>query len=184
MNTTNNTQSANSNATDSTLAETISILSSFTTGQGKQDETPTKFIVSGLKVDYLAVGMNFSFQSESHKDAMLTMLMYNLLKDKSADYLSNYFEHMNSGTYLSLNHKSDSPSVKSDILAPYKTVFETIGVTKVEKTKGSKFYWLYINEVDESAISILTNDGFTSITPFLDGIRVGGLKVELPQTGN
>lgn len=163
-------------------SDTISILDSFTKGQGATLNLSQKLLVSDLIVDYLGGVYSFSFATDAHKNAYLTMLMYKELKDKSPDYIERLFKHLGSGEYLSLNHTDGNGSAISvDKYAQFKELFDSIGVTEVKSNgKGSKLTQL-ICEPTESTVTILSVNGFTNISPLIDGFKVIGLKVELPK---
>jgi hypothetical protein len=70
----------------------------------------------------------------------------------------------------------------ADKFAKFKDLFESLSVTKVESNgKGSKLYKLFIEQPNNSHLSTLVDNGFSNITPLLDGLSVVGLKVELPK---
>ena len=160
---------------------TIDVLNSYPKGQGATHGIDSKLLVSDLTVSYLNGVYSFKFQSEAHKDAYLTMLMYKELKDKSADYISRLFEHLGSGEYLSLNHTSDTPKVSVDKYAAYKTLFDSLGITEVRSNgKGSKLTQL-LCEPTESTVTVLSVNGFANISPVVENFRIIGLKCELPK---
>lgn len=160
----------------------IQVLNSFVKGQGATFELDSKLLVAELDVNYLTGVYSFSFSSEAHKDAYLTMLMYKELKDKSPDYIERLFKHLGSGEYLSLNHTdSNGSTVSVDKYAQFKELFDSIGVTEVKSNgKGSKLTQL-LCEPTESTVTILSVNGFSNISPLIDGFKVIGLKVELPK---
>lgn len=164
-------------------SDTINVLNSFTKGQGATLNLSQKLLASDLIVDYLGGVYSFNFANEAHKDAYLTMLMYKELKDKSPDYIERLFKHLGSGEYLSLNHTDSSGSAISvDKYAPYQSLFDSLGVTEVKSNgKGSKLTQL-ICEPTESTVTILSVNGFSNISPLIDGFKVIGLKVELPKS--
>ena len=164
-------------------SDTISILDSFTKGQGATLGLHQKLLASDLIVDYLGGVYSFSFANDAHKDAYLTMLMYKELKDKSPDYIERLFKHLSSGEYLSLNHTDGNGSAISvDKYVPYQSLFDSLGVTEVKSNgKGSKLTQL-LCEPNESTVTILSVNGFSNISPLIDGFKVIGLKVELPKS--
>lgn len=175
-----NTQ--NTQTQSSLKAETIRILNSFEKGQGATKDLNDKLLVSDLSVSYLNGVYSFMFTSKAHKDAYLTMLMYKELKDKSADYIQRLFEHLGSGEYLSLNHTSENAKVSVDKYAPYKTLFDSLGVTEVRSNgKGSKLTQLICSPTPET-VTILSVNGFSNITPLVEDFKIIGLKVELPKS--
>ena len=164
-------------------SDTISVLDSFTKGQGATLNLSQKLLVSDLIVDYLGGVYSFSFANDAHKDAYLTMLMYKELKDKSPDYIERLFKHLGSGEFLSLNHTdSNGSTISVDKYAPYQSLFDSLGVTEVKSNgKGSKLTQL-ICEPTESTVTTLSVNGFSNISPLIDGFKVIGLKVELPKS--
>ena len=161
---------------------TIQVLNSFVKGQGATFELDSKLLVSDLGVNYLNGVYSFRFSSEAHKDAYLTMLMYKELKDKSPDYIERLFKHLGSGEYLSLNHTDGNGTVSVDKYEQFKSLFDSLGVTEVKSNgKGSKLTQL-ICEPTESTVTILSVNGFSNISPLIDGFKVIGLKVELPKS--
>ena len=161
---------------------TIQVLNSFVKGQGATFELDSKLLVSDLDVSYLKGVYSFRFSSEAQKDAYLTMLMYKELKDKSPDYIERLFKHLGSGEFLSLNHTDGNGTVSVDKYEQFKSLFDSLGVTEVKSNgKGSKLTQL-ICEPTESTVTILSVNGFSNISPLIDGFRVIGLKVELPKS--
>jgi len=160
---------------------TIKILDSNDKGQGSTLSLSNKLLVSDLGVDYLDGLLSFKFQTEAHKDAYLTMLMYKELKDKSPDYIERLFKHLNSGAYLSLNHGTVTSQTSVDRYKQFETLFSDLGIIRAESNgKGSKLHRLYCvpssTIVDTLALSdIVTHDVLT------DNYVVVGLKVELPK---
>lgn len=163
-------------------SDTIDVLNSFTKGQGATQDLSQKLLVSDLIVDYLGGVYSFSFANDAHKDAYLTMLMYKELKDKSPDYIERLFKHLGNGEYLSLNHTDGSNSTVSvDKYKEFKTLFESLGIEDVKSNgKGSKLTQLICNPSEET-VTILSVNGFSNISPLIDGFKVIGLKVELPK---
>jgi hypothetical protein len=108
----------------------------------------------------------------------------------STDYsaLLKQFEHITNGTeqgktFISLTH--GDTTMPADKFAKFKDLFESLSVTKVESNgKGSKLYKLFIEQPNNSHLSTLVDNGFTNITPLLEGLSVVGLKVELPKVGD
>ena len=159
----------------------IDVLNSYPKGQGATYGIDSKLLVSDLTVSYLNGVYSFKFQSEAHKDAYLTMLMYKELKDKSADYISRLFGHLGSGEYLSLNHTSENAKVSVDKYAQYKNLFDGLGVEEVRSNgKGSKLTQLICTPTPET-VTILSVNGFSNITPLVENFAIVGLKVELPK---
>jgi hypothetical protein len=166
----------------STLA-VDNILKSFDKGQGNTAQIVDKLYFSdSLTLDYLNGTYKLKFQSLEHLQAYFTMLFYKDIKDRSMENIDRLFSHINSGNYLSLNHTDGSNSAVSvDKYKEFKTLFESIGVTEVKSNgKGSKLTQLICNPT-ESTVTVLSVNGFTNITPLIDGFKVIGLKVELPK---
>lgn len=161
----------------------IAVLNAFEKGQGATKGLNEKLIICGLTVSYLNGLYTFSFKSEAHKDAYLTMLAYKELKDKSPDYIERLFKHLGSGEFLSLNHTDGSASAISvDRYAQFKTLFESLGISEVKSNgKGSKLTQLICEPTTET-VTVLSANGFSNITPLIDGFQVIGLKVELPKS--
>ena len=166
----------------STLA-VDNILRSYDKGQGNTAPIVDKLYFSdSLTLDYLSGTYKLKFQSLEHLQAYFVMLFYKDIKDRSMDNIDRLFSHINSGNYLSLNHTdSNGSTVSVDKYAQYKTLFDSLGVTEVKSNgKGSKLTQL-ICEPTESTVTILSVNGFTNISPLIDGFKVIGLKVELPK---
>ena len=162
----------------------VAVLNAFEKGQGATKGLNEKLIVCGLTVSYLNGLYTFGFKSEAHKDAYLTMLMYKELKDKSTDYIERLFKHLGSGEFLSLNHTDGNTStIPTDKYKEYKVLFESLGIEEVKSNgKGSKLTQL-ICEPTEETVTVLSVNGFSNISPLIDGFKVIGLKVELPKEG-
>jgi len=161
-----------------------SILQSFDKGQGNTTIIPSKlYFRDSLTIDYLNSTYQLEFQSEEHLKAYFLMLFYRDIKDRSVESIDKLFKHINSGTYLSLNHIDGSSSTVSvDKYAQYKTLFESIGITECRSNgKGSKLVQLIIAEPNEGTVTALINEGFNNLSPLLDGFKVIGLKCELPK---
>ena len=172
----------NSNTTFST-SEVDRILSSFDKGQGNTVElAPKLYFLDSLTISYLNSTHVVKFQSQEHLQAYFLMLFYKDIKERSMDNLDRLFKHINSGNYLSLNHTdSNGSAISVDKYAKYKTLFDSLGVEEVKSNgKGSKLTQL-LCEPNESTVTILSVNGFTNISPLIDGFKVIGLKVELPK---
>lgn len=171
----------NSNTTFST-SEVDRILSSFDKGQGNTVElAPKLYFLDSLTISYLNSTHVVKFQSQEHLQAYFLMLFYKDIKERSMDNLDRLFKHINSGNYLSLNHTDSNGSVSVDKYVQFKELFDSIGVTEVKSNgKGSKLTQL-LCEPNESTVTILSVNGFSNITPLIDGFKVIGLKVELPK---
>lgn len=169
----------------STLA-VDNILKSFDKGQGNTAQIVDKlYFEDSLTVNYLNGTYKLKFQSLEHLQAYFAMLFYKDIKDRSTDSVEKLFKHINSGNYLSLNHTdSNGSTVSVDKYAEYKVLFESLGISEVKSNgKGSKLTQL-ICEPTESTVTILSVNGFTNITPLIDGFKVIGLKVELPKSAD
>jgi len=166
----------------STLA-VDNILKSFDKGQGNTVGIVDKLYFSdSLTLDYLNGTYKLKFQSLEHLQAYFTMLFYKDIKDRSLENLDKLFNHINSGAYLSLNHTDGNGSVVSiDKYAQFKVLFDSLGITEVKSNgKGSKLTQLICEPTTET-VTILSVNGFSNITPLIDGFQVIGLKVELPK---
>lgn len=167
----------------STLA-VDNILKSFDKRQGNTSQIVDKiYFTDSLTITYLNGTHTLTFQSREHLQAYLVMLFYKDIKDRSMDNIDRLFEHLNSGAYLSLNHTDGSNSTMPvDKYKQFKTLFDSIGVTEVKSNgKGSKLTQL-ICDPTESTVTILSVNGFSNISPLIDGFKVTGLKVELPKS--
>lgn len=173
----------NSNETFST-SEVDRILSSFDKGQGNTAELAAKlYFLDSLTISYLNSTHVVKFQSQEHLAAYFLMLFYKDIKDRSMDNMDRLFSHINSGNYLSLNHTDGSNSaIPTDKYKEYKVLFESLGIEEVKSNgKGSKLTQL-ICEPTEETVTVLSVNGFTNISPLIDGFKVIGLKVELPKS--
>lgn len=158
----------------------FSILSSYSSGQGATLPIAPKIDIEGLGVSYLGGTYHISFQNASHKDAMLAMLLYKELASKNVDTLEKWVTHINSGEFLSLNHKDDT-KVSIDRYAPFRQLFDHLGIVEIRSNgKGSKLVQLICSPTNET-IASLTSAGFANISPLLDGLSIIGLKAELPK---
>jgi hypothetical protein len=165
----------------STLA-VDNILKSFDKGQGNTAPIVDKlYFRDSLTLDYLNGTYKLKFQSLEHLQAYFAMLFYRDIKDRSTENLDKLFKHLNSGTYLSLNHVDTNATVSVDKYAQYKVLFESLGITEVKSNgKGSKLTQLICEPTTETVTTLSVN-GFENITPLIDGFAVIGLKVELPK---
>lgn len=179
----NNSNENNLITAVSTFTQRNTINQSFSKGQGANPDLCDKVDLEGLKVYYLGGALTFNFTSQAQKDCHHAMLFHSLLKDKGADYIQRLFEHLGSGEYLSLNHTDGNGSTISvDKYAQYKTLFDSLGIEEVKSNgKGSKLTQL-LCEPTESTVTILSVNGFSNISPLIDGFKVIGLKVELPKS--
>lgn len=166
----------------STYSDRVRIAKSFDKGQGSNPDLCEKLDIQGLKVDYLDGVLTFTFKSQAQKDVHHAMIFNALLKDKASDYIERLFKHLGSGEFLSLNHTDGNGSTVSvDKYANYKNLFDSLGVTEVKSNgKGSKLTQLICEPTTET-VTILSVNGFSNITPLIDGFAVIGLKVELPK---
>jgi hypothetical protein len=165
-----------------TNTTTQAILTSFDKGQGNTIDLAQKYDFDGLTLDYLNGTYQLQFKSEEHLKAYFIMLFNRDIKDRSVENLDKLFKHLNSGTYLSLNHTDGSNStVNVDKYAQFKTLFDSLGVSEVKSNgKGSKLTQL-ICEPTPEIVTVLSVNGFENISPLVDGFAVIGLKVELPK---
>jgi hypothetical protein len=162
------------------------ILRSFTKGQGSNPELGDKLnFIDDLTLDYLNGTYQLKFQSQEHLLAYFVMMFNRDIKDRSIENIDKLFEHLNSGAYLSLNHTDGSNSaIPTDKYKEYKTLFESLGIDEVKSNgKGSKLTQL-LCEPTESTVTILSVNGFSNISPLIDGFKVIGLKVELPKSAD
>lgn len=162
------------------------IIRSFTKGQGSNPELGDKLnFIDDLTLDYLNGTYQLKFQSQEHLLAYFLMMFNRDIKDRSIENIDKLFEHLNSGAYLSLNHTdSNGSTVSVDKYATFKPLFDSLGITEVKSNgKGSKLTQL-ICEPTESTVTILSVNGFSNISPLIDGFKVIGLKVELPKTAD
>ena len=160
---------------------TQSILASFDKGQGNTIDLANKYTFDGLTLDYLNGTYQLQFKSDEHLKAYFIMLFNKDIKDRSVENLDKLFKHLNSGTYLSLNHGDSNGTVSVDKYAQFKVLFDSLGITEVKSNgKGSKLTQLICEPTTET-VTILSVNGFENITPLIDGFQVIGLKVELPK---
>lgn len=181
----NNSSENNSTATFSTY-EVEDILKSFDKGQGNTAQIVDKiYFENDLTVSYLNGAYKLKFQSREHLQALFLAMFYKDIKDRSVENIERLFEHLNKGKYLSLNHvDSNGSTISVDKYAPYQSLFASLGVTEVKSNgKGSKLTQL-LCEPNESTVTILSVNGFTNISPLIDGFKVIGLKVELPKSAD
>jgi hypothetical protein len=159
------------------------ILKSFDKGQGNTAQIVDKLhFEDGTTINYLNGTYKLKFQSREHLQAYFLMLFYRDIKDRSMENIDKLFNHINSGAYLSLNHTDSTGSTASvDKYAQYKTLFDNLGITEVKSNgKGSKLTQLICNPTADT-VTVLSDNGFSNITPLIDGLAVIGLKVELPK---
>ena len=161
---------------------TQSILASFDKGQGNTIDLANKYTFDGLTLDYLNGTYQLQFKSDEHLKAYFIMLFNKDIKDRSVENLDKLFKHLNSGTYLSLNHGDSNGTVSVDKYAQFKVLFDSLGITEVKSNgKGSKLTQLICEPTTETVTTLSVN-GFENITPLIDGFVVIGLKVELPKS--
>jgi hypothetical protein len=161
---------------------TQQVLASFDKGQGNTVELANKYTFEGLTLDYLDGTYQLQFKSEEHLKAYFVMLFNKDIKDRSVENLDRLFKHLNSGAYLSLNHTDGTGSTVSiDKYAQFQNLFDSLGITEVKSNgKGSKLTQLICEPTTET-VTVLSVNGFSNITPLIDGFQVIGLKVELPK---
>jgi hypothetical protein len=176
---------SNNNTTIFSPSLVDSILQSFDKGQGNTSLIPSKlYFRDSLTIDYLNSTYQLEFQSEEHLKAYFLMLFYRDIKDRSIESIDKLFKHINSGTYLSLNHVDNNATVSVDKYAQFKTLFDGLGVTEVKSNgKGSKLTQLICEPTTET-VTVLSVHGFSNITPLIEGFTVIGLKVELPKAAD
>lgn len=181
----NNLNETNSNATFS-LYEVDDILKSFDKGQGNTAQIVDKiYFENDLTVNYLNGTYKLTFQSREHLQALFLAMFYKDIKDRSVENIERLFEHLNKGKYLSLNHvDGNNSAIPTDKYKEYKVLFESLGIEEVKSNgKGSKLTQLICNPSEET-VTVLSVNGFTNISPLIDGFKVIGLKVELPKTAD
>lgn len=179
-----NNSNENNLPTTFSVYEVDTILKSFDKGQGNTAQIVDKiYFENDLTVNYLNGTYKLKFQSLEHLQAYFVMLFYKDIKDRSMDNIERLFSHINSGNYLSLNHTDgNSSTVPTDKYKEYKVLFESLGIDEVKSNgKGSKLTQL-ICEPTEETVTVLSINGFTNISPLIDGFKVIGLKVELPKS--
>jgi hypothetical protein len=172
------------NTTTFSPSKVDDILKSFDKAQGNTVLVPDKlYFRDSLTIDYLTGAYTLKFQSEEHLKAYFLMLFYRDIKDRSVENIDKLFKHINSGSYLSLNHTdgNGTSAVSVDKYAQHKVLFDSLGVTEVKSNgKGSKLTQLLCEPTTET-VTVLSVNGFSNITPLIDGFQVIGLKVELPK---
>jgi hypothetical protein len=161
------------------------VLASFDKGQGNTVDLAGKYTFEGLNLEYLGGTYKLQFQNEAHLKAYFIMLFNKDIKDRSIDNMDKLFKHLNSGAFLSLNHTDgNGTTVSVDKYAQFKTLFESLGITEVKSNgKGSKLTQLICEPTTETVTALSVN-GFSNITPLIDGFQVIGLKVELPKVAD
>lgn len=182
----NNLNENNTNLSFMPLSYRIdSVIRSFTKGQGSNPELGDKLnFIDELTLDYLNGTYQLKFQSQEHLLAYFLMMFNRDIKDRSIENIDKLFEHLNSGAYLSLNHTDDNAKVSVDKYAQYKTLFDSLGIDEIRSNgKGSKLTQLICNPSEET-VTVLSVNGFSNISPLIDGFKVIGLKVELPKTAD
>ena len=172
------------NSTAQTILTSKDILDSFTVGQGKTNDIDLNFKVSekialhNLTIRYQ--GSDVTFQSLEHMNAYFLNIFYNTLKSKSLSDIDKLFKHLNSGNYLSLNHRDNKSEV--NVLEQYKSIFDIIVYTSLLRVSSkSKLYSLLYN-VSLDSNKLLISNGFKLHMPIVDSntFQVVGFNVELP----
>jgi hypothetical protein len=170
--------------TAQTVLTTKDILDSFTVGQGKTNDLDLNFKVSEkIALNNLTIryqGSNVTFQSDEHLNAYFLNLFYNTLKSKSLADIDKLFKHINSGNYLTLNHRDNKPEI--NIVEQYAGIFDIIVYTSLIRVSSkSKLYSLLYN-VSLDSNKLLIANGFKLHMPIVDDItfQVIGFNVELP----
>lgn len=178
----------NNTTAQTTTAQTVltskDILNSFTVGQGKTNDldlnvkVSEKIALNNLTIRYQ--GSDVTFQSLEHMNAYFLNIFYNTLKSKSLGDIDKLFKHLNSGNYLSLNHRDNKPEV--NILEQYAGIFDVIVYTSLIRVSSkSKLYSLLYN-VSLDSNKLLIANGFKLHMPIVDPVtfQVVGFNVELP----
>lgn len=161
------------------------ILDSFTVGQGKTNDldlnskVSDKIALHGLTVRYQ--GLDLMFQSEAHKQAYFLSIFYRNLKDLSLDNVDKLFKHLNSGNYLSLNHR-DIKQADTSLFDTYKVLFESINMVTFERVSPKSKLYTLSYKVSLENNKVLINSGFKIHSPIVDNstFQVVGFTVELP----
>jgi rhodanese-related sulfurtransferase len=115
---------------------------------------------------------------------MMSELLYVLHKDwkaKTTEQLAALATKFEAGEYLHVQHRLDLPAASATAI--YAELFESLGVTNVERNgKGSAYYCLSMTASAE-AKAILTASGFTNITSWVseETYEFLGFKVVLPK---
>lgn len=122
-----------------------------------------------------------TFDSTASMNAWVLICVDTVLSKQTRDWIEKFKRQISLGlNFINLIQRPETGEI--DKTLQYKPLFESLGVTKVERNgKGSKLYCLYMNNPTRDTIKTLTDNGFSNITPLLDVIDVVGLKVELPK---
>ena len=122
------------------------ILDSFTSGSGKTNDLKIgyklseKIHINGLRV--WMQGSEILFKSEQHRDAYFATLLHKEHKDKSSESRDEFFKHISSGYYVSLNHTDKKPKTVASIFDQYANKLP--GITNIGRVgKGSKMFIAY-----------------------------------------
>lgn len=163
------------------IAEQARIHLSNTVGGGRSDQLADLVFYDTDTNSFHYYGTVIKFVSIAHWLTFAGLAIHKDLKSKNAQQLQDFKSHIEQGELLTMTHKL-AGAVEPDVIAPFKSLFEQLQVSKVERNaKGSKLYKLFIDQPNNSHLQTLTDNGFTNITPLLDGLSVVGLKVELPK---
>jgi hypothetical protein len=175
----------NTNTTAQPILTSKDILDSFTVGQGKTNDldlnskVTDKIALHGLTVKYQ--GLDLIFQSQAHLDAYFLNILYSNIRSKSLEDIAKLFAHLNSGNYLSLNHKDNKP--ETNIQEQFKELFEAITMVSLERasTKSKIYSMVYKVTLDNNAI--LIKNGFKLHLPIVDSntFQVVGFNITLPE---
>lgn len=166
------------------------ILDSFTSGQGNTTGLTDKLSIKNdvtsdaILISYLNGAYTLKLQDEHHLQAMFLMLLNKELSNKPAESLEAWIKHISSGYWLSLNHKdANAPKAQVSVwqkLSKYHSLFSTLGITGAESNgKGSKMTRLLCTPNNDTVKALIDN-GFSNISPIVDGLTIIGLKCELP----
>lgn len=165
------------------IAEQARIHLSNTVGGGRSDQLADLVFYDPDANSFHYYGTVIKFVSQAHWLTFAGLAIHKDLKSKTAQQLQDFKSHIAQGELLTMTHKL-AVAVEPDVIAPFKDLFAELQVSKVERNaKGSKLYKLFIDQPNNSHLQALTDNGFTNITPLLDGLTVVGLKVELPKVG-
>lgn len=169
------------------ITEQARIHSTNTHGIGRSDNLADLVFFDTYDKNLHYFGTVIKFQSLAHLLAFAGLAVHKDLKSKNATQLNDFKSYIGQGELLTMTHKL-AGQVEQDKVAPYKQLFEALGVTKVERNgKGSKLYCLYVTDTTDEHLkecfAKLTDVGFSNISPMLPtgSFSVVGLKVELPK---
>lgn len=185
--TTSNTTSLKIELTPATLESATRLHLSNDKGQGNSHTLPQKLemqITDSGNVIFIYCGTFKIILSPEQYTAISQALILKEFASKNTETLERWCNHLSSGNYLSLNH-TDGKTVKTQLsvwqkLFDYHVLFSTLGITDAQSNgKGSKMTRL-ICKPTNATIEALTKEGFTNISPIVEGLEIIGLKCELP----